>query len=255
MLSSVLDVLGQRKQSDTAIVLGSGRSINSISDKLWDEIQSHDTWAINNWVYHPTIVPRFYQIETKCYAYELLNRRLKEKKEQYKNTTFLFPSGKHIRMKDGRVLPLKDVLPNGLRYFELMLAARGKRSDESYDADYKFNVHALHKSYNMSMTMLIELLYRLDYKRVVLFGVDLYNSFYFWYGGEEKYGKFHHAFNKQHEHSDPNREHKTSRIKEFIVDFNSRHFVPNNKRIYVGYKDTALYPMLECIDLMEEPHV
>ncbi len=252
MLSSVIELLTLRKTSDTAIILGSGQSINSITDELWNKINECDTWAVNNWIYHPFVVPRFYMIETKWYAYELLKRRLEEKRDLYRNTTFLFPSGKHIRMRDGRSLPLKHVLPNELKYYELPLVSRGKRSDlDLYNTSYEFNAYGLHKSYDMSMTSLIELLYRLDYKRVILFGVDLYNSFYFWSSGEAKYGEVHHIWNKQHEHNDPARAHNTSRIKEFIVDFNSRHFIPNNKQIFVGYKDTTLYPALEYINLME----
>jgi len=246
----VLEHLAYHKNSDVAIVLGSGSSINAITDKEWKAIHRFDTWAVNNWVYHPIEVPKFYMIETKWYAYEILQRRLEEKKMAYRDTIFLFPENKAIRMKDGRTLKLRNVLPEELCYFEVPLISRGNRSDTTYTAKYKFKKSVIHKSYDMSMTSLIEILYRLGYEKVILYGIDLYNSLYFWSNGDPKYGEVHHLWNKQHEDRDPYDPHNTSRIRHFVISFNKR-FKKARREIFVGNRCTLLYPHLQYIDVTE----
>jgi len=245
MLNNTLLSLASYKNSEDAIILGSGSSINGITEKQWKVISRYDTFAINNWVYHPFFVPKYYMIETKWYAYEIMKRRFQEKSKQYKSTVFMFPQGKHIRMKDGRSLPLKQVIPNGHINYEVPLQKRGNReSPDKYNAEYKFSSFAIHKSYDMSMTSLIEIIYRLGYTNLILFGVDLYNSLYFWSSGDAKYGEVHHLWNKQHENRQPQAPHNTSRITQFIIDFNNRYFIPSNGEIFVGTKNTSLYPSL-----------
>lgn len=85
-----LSDLKQYISSDTAVFLGSCSSINYITDEQWNKLLSFDTWAVNNWVYHPTIVPKFYHLEVKQYHdNDILKRRFEEKWEKYKNTRFL----------------------------------------------------------------------------------------------------------------------------------------------------------------------
>lgn len=248
MLNNLILSLSTYKYSDTAAILGSGKSINSISCDAWAKIIiSCDTWAVNNWVYHPYVVPDFYMFETKAYAYDLLKKRLKEKSYEYRSTKFLVPHNKLIK---GR--PLIDVIPSGHYAFEVPQKRRGDRADARYTADYPFCTNLLTKSYDMSVTVLFELLYRLGYKRVVTFGIDLNDSLYFWSSGHTKYGEVHHLWNKQHEDRDPCSPHSTYRIKEFIDDFNTRHFIPNGNEIFVGHKNTALFPDLRYCNLTVE---
>ena len=57
------------KNSDTAVFLGSGQSINNISMQEWVVINKNcDLWTVNNWVYHPFVVPDFYMVESKWYG-------------------------------------------------------------------------------------------------------------------------------------------------------------------------------------------
>ncbi|MCL1629153.1 hypothetical protein M3N55_10455 [Roseibaca sp. V10] len=52
-----------RKQSDTLVVLGSGRSINRLTDADWQRLdRDYDTLGLNFWMLHP-FTPRFYQFE------------------------------------------------------------------------------------------------------------------------------------------------------------------------------------------------
>jgi len=248
-----LSQMFQYKESDIAVVLGSGQSINRISKAEWKAIiHKTDTWAMNNWVYHPTVVPKFYHVEAKWYNYNLLRERLEEKRSQYHNTKFLFEKGKGIRHPQQGSKWL-HMVADGFPYkFEYPMKKRDpKRTHPVYSADYTMDGVYLTKSYDMSMTCLLELLYKFGYKWVVLYGVDLTNSYYFWSGHEAKYGQVHHQTNKAHEGKDPKLPHNTALISDFIVDFHERRFKPSNREILVGHTKTALWPRLDCSTVRE----
>jgi len=240
-------VLQLRRQSDTAIFLGSGSSINTISKEEWEVIKKFDIWTVNNWVYHPSIVPDFYHIEVKHYNYELMKERLLEKKDLYKDVIFIFPSGKTIKMKTGQHkgqrLPLKDVAKWSANIYEYLIRPRDpKRTHKPFSANYAPDPVRLIKSYDMSITAVFELMWRMCYERIITFGIDLKDSYYFW-TGDFRYGEVHHQTNKSHENKSPSQPHATYLIKDFLIDFNRRWFRRHKKEgIFVGHISTALYP-------------
>jgi hypothetical protein len=213
-------------------------------------INNFDIWTVNNWVYHPSVVPDFYHIECKWYNYQLMQRRFLEKRKMYANVNFIFPWRKTVKMKDKSILPLHQVAPPECRKFHYRARARDiRRTHPVFTADYKPTIKAVTKSYDMSMTSVLEMMFHFGYRDIILFGVDLKDSRYFWGDGDPKWGEVHHKSNKEHEGKDPNEPHATHRIKDFIVDFHRRHCEPNGRGIYVGHKDTALYPDLELREI------
>ena len=251
-----IEELKAYKKSDVCVLLGSGTSINRITDEEWKWIGKQDSWAVNNWVYHPFFVPNFYCIEVKKYNYEIIQRRLIEKKEQYKNTNFIFPKNKQINMADGRVLRLRNVAgaDNDVRIFEyrIVRVRDPRRTHKVFNADYGIPRLGCVKSYDMSMTVIFELLYKMKYRKIVTWGIDLCDSKYFWGSGGPIYGEVHHLWNKQHEGKAPTAPHATHSIKNFIVDFNERWFRNNKTELYVGHSDTDFYPQIPYISVGEE---
>jgi hypothetical protein len=238
--------IGSQNRTCTAVLLGSGSSIRNITDDQWHAIGQYDTWTTNNWVYHPFFVPKYYMVETKWYGYDILQRRFKQKWELYKDTHFLFGYGKRIRMQDGRRPYLRDVVPRDAKRWEYTAIPRdAKRTHQPFTAEYTPKDHSLTKSYDMSMTLMFELLYKMGYEEVVLFGIDLHDSYYFWSGGEKQYGEVHHHTNKEHEGKDPKAPHATHRIADFIFDFHERWMVPTKRNIFVGHQNTMLFPRLK----------
>jgi hypothetical protein len=243
--------LQQHKKSDVAVFLGSGSSINEISQEEWDCIKQCDIWTVNNWIYHPDIVPDFYHIEVKHYNYKLMQMRLAEKWEQYMNVNFIFPEGKTIKIPAIGKLPLRGVALGFEHIYEYKLIVRDrKRTHKPFNAKYEPNHVCLTKSYDMSVTAVFELMWKLGYQRIITFGIDLMNSYYFWTGGDPIYGKVHHQTNKAHENKPPEDPHATYPIKDFLIDFNKRWFRKQDREgIFVGHTSTALYPELPLINL------
>lgn len=237
------------KKSSVAFLLGSGHSIRDISKQVWEIIKKHDIWTVNNWVYHPHIVPDFYHVEAKRYNFQLLQRRIYEKRDAYKLTKFIFPRGKTLKINKRLRTPLHHIVPDSMLKFEYRLKSRDiQRTHKPFNADYTMDKNLVTKSYDMSMTIIFELMYKAGYDVIVTYGIDLSNSYYFWTGWG-KCGEVHHQTNKAHENKSPKSPHSTVRIKDFIIDFNNRWMVPNGKEIFVGHKNTLLYPKLGYADI------
>lgn len=263
MTRKVLDIsdIFNKRGSDIAVLLGCGPSINEISDQQWDVINKNDKWAVNNWLYHPTIVPTFYHVELKAYDFDLFKRRLTEKVDLYKDVHFIIPSIRTVKLVNKETgekyrVGLDQAIPYQCQYvYKYDFASRGKHTmdvkEKNINADYIIKSSSLTKSYDTSMTLVLEILYKMGYKRIYLYGIDLINSYYFWTGGDERYGEVHHQTNKQHEGKDPNLPHQTYKIKNFIVDFNKRHMMLKGRNIFVGHKKTMLYPEIEYKDILE----
>ena len=239
------------KSSTTAVFLGSGRSINFIAPEGWEKIKGCDIWTVNNWIYHPFIVPDFYHIEVKHYNYKLMQRRIREKIVSYRNVKFIFPRNKRIKV-DSKRLPLHEVVPNGMFKFDYYLEPRDpRRTDSPFHAKYKMREDRLTKSYDMSITAVFELMFKLGYLRIVTFGIDLKDSYYFWSDGNPCYGEVHHLTNKAHENKPPEEPHATHKIKDFLVDFDRRWMRKNGEGIFVVHMSTLLYPEIEYMPVME----
>jgi hypothetical protein len=246
---SNVSALSNHKKSDVAVFLGSGQSINAMTPEQWEVIHACDKWTVNNWCYHPTVVPHFYHVELKAYDFGIVQGRLLEKRKEYRNVKFLIPGNKP---------KLANAIPPECEVFTYDFRARSTKHSKfldpkDIDANYVIDPKILTKSYDNSITLVIELMYKMGYRAVYLYGVDLQNSYYFWTGGSKKvYGTVHHQTNKEHEGKDPKLPHNTYRVKNFIVDFNSRFMLPAQRAIYVGHTKTALHPEIEFRDILEE---
>jgi hypothetical protein len=247
-----IDKLKTKVNSKVAVFLGSGASINNITPEQWEAIKKFDIWTVNNWVYHPEIVPKFYHVETKHYGFHILQRRFLEKWEQYKNVNFIFPKNRKIKVAGKGVFRLETVVPAAANiYFYDFIQRDIKRTDNPFHAKYTMKNNVMTKSYNMSVTLMMEMMYKMGYERIVTYGIDLNNSLYFWTGNDPKYGEVHHQTNKEHEGRPPDAPHATHQIKDFLIDFNEKWMKSERKELLVGHEDTNLYPGLNSVEITE----
>jgi len=234
-----LEEIYKRKGSDVAVFLGSGPSINNVTGKQWKVMAKLDTWTVNNWVYH-TFVPRFYHVEAKSYNRPLLKERMRARKEQYRNVNFVINKSR---------LYLLDVI-GPQEYIYSYEMRKINVTNEPVVPKYKpsNDPNVLVCNLNSSVTMILELLQRFKYKKVIFFGMDLINSRYFWTDRPE-YGKTHCQWNKDHEGRKPEQPHNTSHIRNFVVWFSKNWMREIGGEFFVGHKDTLLYPGLKYLKL------
>jgi hypothetical protein len=197
---------------------------------------------VNNWVYHP-FIPKFYHIEVKKYNKDIIKRRIEEKGSAFENTIFV------VNKKKPHLL---DVIGKQNHIYGY-ISEKINVKNEPIIPNYKptTNPNKLTCNLNTSFTTMLELLCRFKYKKVIFFGVDLYNARYFWTDRPE-YGETHCRFNKDHlKGRKPDDPHWTAHIKNFVIWFSKKRMSKHGGTFFVGHKDTELYPGLEYIDIKE----
>ena len=236
------------KSTDTIFLIGSGSSLNEITEDQWAIINKYDNMGVNNIFYHPFFIPKALHMELKKYDWEIAKERIEEKWEMgWKNVSFIFPVEKYAYLS-GAVGHSKNAKIYTYRYVKRGLHPK-KHLETKIDAN--FDPHKiLHKSYDSSVSVIIQMLYLMGYTNVILWGLDMSNSKYFWTDMKpEVRGIVHDEWNKQREGKSKDEPHNASHLKGYIVDFNNRFMKPKGKNIYVGHKSTALYPELDFINI------
>ncbi len=224
----------ERKGSNVAVFLGCGSSINSITKPQWRKIATFDIWASNYFIYH-RFVPRFYHLELKSSRTnwnESWRKKKAGKGKKYDNVNFIVMKG-------------RKYLTDAIGEHEHVYCYERKKGK----CDPRTSMHPTIVTHNCnaSFTLILELLHRFDYEKVVLFGVDLHNSKYFWTGRPE-YGEVHDQTNKGKKLDEF---HDTARkVVDFTVGYNKYRM---QGRLFVGYRDTLLYRKkgLKYLDVME----
>ncbi len=220
--------LKQYVKSDVGFFLGCGPSINNITDAQWAIIKQHDIWVSNWFIYHNTI-PDFYYAEIGMKYMSIWKERFRQKAGLYKDVKFMFH-------KDNPNDSLIDETPNIFMY-EKRKGIKG--------VEYILDGFVSH-SRGASLILILDMMCLMGYKKIILFGVDLSTSTYFW-TGNKKYGKTHLQTNKNMKVNTP---HTTAvKVIPFVEGFSEKNM---NGNLYVGHKETALYPKLKYIDIEKE---
>lgn len=173
--------LAQHKTSDTLFVLGSAPSINAIDDAGWKEIEKHDSIGFNYFLLHP-FVPTFYHMELRREEIPMYRRCYELRQNDYKKTVFMlnYHFLEYGALKAEDVSFIKDLIVTVPRTYseaptsniDTILGFVQNRI-EPYD-DY-FLLH-----YRGSLCMMVSLGLLLGYKNIVMVGVDLRSTGYFY---------------------------------------------------------------------------
>ncbi len=173
------------KKSDTIFILGSGPSINDITQQQWDVIARHDSIGFNWWFVHD-FVPSFYMFQS---ANDRMLNILRDKHHQYSKVPFLlrgsaFASGK-FDFTDERL----NLLKNQPVYFinEYPIAARCSiepkllyRYMEALGLLTPGRISKFIPKWRSSLGLIISLSFQMGYKKIVLCGADMQQSDHFW---------------------------------------------------------------------------
>lgn len=175
------------RKSDKLFILGSGASINNLSLVEWEHIRKYDSVGFNFWLVHE-FVPNFYVYEESHITErnEIFYQILKMKKEKYKNIPFLI---KDIELKHTKLLDIPNDMKHNF-YLASCLFLQGSSLKKQYfnkillEVDkfiQKKNKNNIQFSFGRkaSLSYLVFLAYLLGYKEIILCGVDLNNTNYF----------------------------------------------------------------------------
>jgi hypothetical protein len=185
------------KVSDTIFILGSGKSVSELSEDHFAEIAEHVSVGINLWVAHP-FVPDSYSFEAGGFPPSDLDLfQMRQMGRELARGDVLNRKPKIVLLRPSapsrhcQFVPIPDAL-NSLTFLygrsnvpelELGIVKRGIRDFLRRYLGSSAPRHALPDN-GASVVRMIFLALSLGYKKIVLVGVDLNRSPYFWYCDE-----------------------------------------------------------------------
>jgi len=244
----IIDLEGAKKYktSDTIFILGNGPSLNNLQKSQIDEVKRHDTFGIN-YSFLFDLVPTFHSLEDD--KTERGRRFLEERLEPYRercSKTIWCISERHLtRFIHPRIapefFPMNPVCwvykyPNPIRLDE-------KRPFR--DEDFSQSV-----VYRGSMSVAIDLVLRLGYKKLVLLGVDLDIPKHFYDGLPEmkEYVSKLDAYRRQNNFTKREamipKGNKFHPVDEYLYALQDYLLRVKGVNLFVGLKDNTLYPKI-----------
>ena len=240
-------------KKDTIFILGSGSSINDITESQWLDIKKADTIGFNFWPIHEH-VPTYYSFEVprdnvrKDILFKILNQR----KKDYAQTIIILKD--YIDVSRNDIYKILDIFEKVYLLNDVNIAPP-KRKLVERAIKYGVYFKKFFKRYNevpiifkmrASVSFNIMLAYELGYKNIVLCGIDLNNTKYFY--EDEKYRlsglPIPPTGQEGHIHKTNDIRYGEVTITDAIVGINEQILKPQNVHLYIGSKKSALYPYL-----------
>jgi len=164
------------RRSDTVFIYGSGASLNDITPAEWTHMAQHDTFGFTAFIYQKWIRVGYHLIRGgiegslvwRAYAEEFCGSL-----NQNKNfdDTILILQGEYFAMFANQILGYKLVRPD-TRIFRYQTARGDGPPTRSFAEGIRHTLGTLCDSVNVAACM--------GWKHIVLAGVDLYDSRYYW---------------------------------------------------------------------------
>ena len=249
---SYRELLTGCRKSDTAIFFGCGPSINDLTKEDWEILKRFDTWAVNFFLYHDFIVPRFLFRGFRKYdrAFRRFVDLLDEKRKAYKDTIFLTRPFNHAGVEK---LGLHEIfvvdLVSGFSKRRAKRITHGEMYRESLKG-FRIMEDKIYFFGKASLCPLLVLMYQMGYEEIVLYGNDLVDRAYFW--SDRSVNEVHWRWNRDRRVADsfvPKANHPNKTSLMMFVPFFSREYMGN--RIFVGNKKTPLYPEISYKSIEE----
>lgn len=238
-----------RKQSNTLFILGSGGSINRLTDQQWQDIASGDSFGINHWLLHP-FVPTYYAFEnSKPESRAIYFNNFAKVWDRYADTLMLYKDGPRGKKRFHMVPnPFRDrfyLLDNPslpiLSVGQIDLAMRVLRNLLRWDS--RKQKLTLYRK-RASLLTIVEFGLATGYKEIVLCGVDLNTSDFF-------YDSMREALTEQgylipqpvhHDgiHKTENPRHGEVTVSQLLRKFNDLVLKPEGVKLYIGSPTSAL---------------
>lgn len=244
-----VSTLQKQKSSDTLSILASGSSINELDDEDFEFIDTTDSLALNWWGVYHDYVPDYYKFE--FLDWPGLNEKwissINEKAAEYEDTTLIFDpepmynEGKcisdYLRQLDSTFWD--DFVD--IRITQYFVSSDHDFSPEILDALFPRPLDGRFLHYRGSLSHVLALGTFLGYDDIILFGVDLDDSLYFW--GE-------HPIREYKNRPDLNDKHVTTSeevfngIDDYIRILDSEILPDHSVQLYIGSQQSRLYPDL-----------
>jgi hypothetical protein len=239
------------KTSEKLFIMGSGSSINNLGNKEWEIIEKSDSIGVNFWLIHQ-FVPKYYMFEPGDDSDRLntFYKLLELKSDSYSKVPFFLKDIESEKLDLSRVpyqlrsniyVPVRFIIPCSKR----STFRNAMKIIKFFDLHNR-NV-LFFKRASISQAISFGLL--MGYKEIILCGVDLNDTKYFY--ETEDYTDCGLPIPKNietgnvHKSVDPTA-YNSITIDAVIEEMNEHLLKPNKVSLYIGSKKSALYPALPC---------
>lgn len=245
---------------NTCFIFGSGGSVNSLTDSNWNYIKSQTSIGINSWILHrfvPSIL--IFECGRDPNYNGLFFENIKKREKEYQNTIVLWKDacraiqGNQYRGFKG---PAKNLF-FPLIYKPCSFREGATPKDTSLFGVIQFVLRKLgipvfHYS-RATVVLAIDIAVRLGFKEIVLCGVDLNSTKYFWEvddanamicGEIELPPTTGQEGQVIHSTIDPLVYPLT--VDQVIYNLDEKYLRPLNINLFVGSEKSALFPRLPC---------
>lgn len=236
------------KTSDTIFVLGSGPSLNQLSSENIDMIQKHDSVGINYSFLKKEITPTFHQFSWENTIFQkYLVENFLSYRTSYKDVVILVNSKAARRMAHPRLTPF--LFPEEPKYclYTLPNPISLNANRPFCDDDFERNLF-----YRGTLSLVLDIILKIGYKKIVLLGVDLNTSEHFFndlpemqeliklmqecnlkiYGDNKKFESMY------------TKDGKPRPFDEYLFSLSDYLTRKRGVHLYTGYKNNMLYPRL-----------
>lgn len=256
--------LANLKKSETLFILGSGSSINQLTQVDWEQIAGADSIGFNFWLIH-RFVPTYYFFETSSNqkSYAVFQALLKLRAEAYlqvplvcqykqwltkgrtENDLKAFPSQISNNLHLYAPFNVHTKSPEAMAALLNLWRALGLLKPETL-------IH-----HRASLSTLVMFAAAAGYKKIVLLGIDLNDTKHFW---EDDAASYEGVPQPENEHKDkgpihgtvaddPNR--RALPVDKYLEVFHETILKPAGIELYVGSKVSRLYPRLPLYPAFE----
>ena len=186
--ASFVTKLGSKPQADTFFILGSGASINDLSPQNFQEVGRQRSVGVNNWPIH-SFVPDVYSFDSVPWVGDGQNFRRSLDLLHRQDIVGADPQVLIVRLKNESEIAHINSLPQELRsnvhFYGRVMPATRKVSNLASDLGKA--IRMLHSEFpgvvidsGASIVRMVGIGLALGYSKIVLLGVDLNNTNYFW---------------------------------------------------------------------------
>lgn len=249
----------QVRTSDTVFVLGTGASINDYPQQWWRHVQKHDSIGMNFFLLHEHIPTLHVMENLDGIRSLLLNTRYNERGD-YRGVPLVLKtqltnlSHKRVAARIADLRALHDsVLAQTYLSMDLLAAGRTVSDMESaYRTLRRLGLWRPKERFVMltkrrgSITYVINLAVRAGYRRIVLCGIDLNHTEFFYDSRRPQLESeglpvpINDEFGSVHSTNDPTTNPVT--VREVILGINRTVLQPMGVQLMVGSESSALYP-------------
>ncbi|MCK4664612.1 MAG: hypothetical protein KAT68_17215 [Bacteroidales bacterium] len=251
----------ENKKNDTVFILGSGPSINELSDNDWKHINNHDSWGFNFGFVHDFVPSQFIVQSTSNNELDKLMADLfLSKSNEYKEKRCeFFARGDNVnyfRFHKSQIFKTLIVESFPLQFLSEHFINAGCKihPDNLINKMYELGCFNVINNKNIpkfrsTVCFLISLALMGGYKKIVLCGIDMNDNGHFFDGVEylkkfpalDKLIKRNHNIGDKHPHIDLGK----YTVTEYIIALNKLAKEKYKAKIMVSSKNSRLYPNID----------